>query len=51
MLLRVERQQPPALPAQDRSGVDHLGVQQDIGREAAQEEAAMVVGPVHHGSD
>ena len=48
VLCRVEGQQPCAVATQDRRRGDHLGVQQHIWREAAQEIPAMAVGPVHH---
>ena len=36
---------------QDRAGGDHLGVEQGVLGEQAQEEPAVTVGPVHHGGD
>jgi len=51
MLLRIESEQPGAITAHDRGSGDHLSVEQHLRREAAQEEAAMAIGPVHHGSD
>ena len=48
VLFGIERQQSRAVAAHDRRRGDHLAVQQHIGREAAQEVAAMAVGPVHH---
>jgi hypothetical protein len=48
MLLRIEREQPRTVPALDRRRRDHLGVEQQVRREAAQEVAAVPVGPVHH---
>src|ERR1700730_6300187 len=51
VLRRFERQQPRAVAVHDRRRGDHLGVQQHVGREAAQKVAAMAVGPIHHRSD
>src|SRR5262249_55939525 len=48
MLLRIESEQPRAITAHDRRGGGPLGVKQHVSQEAAQEEAAMAVGPVHH---
>src|SRR5262245_1805023 len=49
MFLGIERQQPLLIAAQDCGGGDHLGVEQRVRREAAQEVPAMTVGPIHHG--
>ncbi|MNZ95583.1 hypothetical protein D3C78_1147430 [compost metagenome] len=38
-----------AVAMQQRAGGDHLGVEQSLLRQQAQEEAAVAVGPVHHG--
>ena len=49
MLGRIERQQPRAVAVQHRAGGDHLGIDERPAREQAMEEAAMPVGPFHHG--
>ena len=36
---------------EDRAGSDHLGVEQGVLGEQAQEEPAVAVGPVHHWGD
>ena len=49
MLLGVEIEQPGPVAAEYGGRGDHLGVEERVGGEAAQEVAAVAVGPVHHG--
>src|SRR5262249_41025663 len=45
----VELQELRPVAAEDGGGGDHFGVQERVGGEAAEEVAAVAVGPVHHG--
>ncbi len=45
----VVTQEALVVAVQDRAGGDHLGVEQGVLGEQAQEEPAVAVGPVHHG--
>ena len=49
MLFRVEAQMPLRVAMAQRTGGDHLGVEQGITAEQAVEIAAVAIGPVHHG--
>ncbi|MNN82762.1 hypothetical protein D3C81_1997290 [compost metagenome] len=51
MLALVVGQKALAVAMQQRAGGDHLGVQQSVPGEQAQEKAAVAIGPVHHRSD
>src|SRR2546430_892504 len=51
MFLGVEFEQPRAVAAQYGGGGDHLCIEERVGGKAAQEVAAVAVGPVHHGGD
>src|SRR5579862_6198192 len=48
MLLGVKLEEAAAVASQDRRGGDHLCIEERVGGEAAQEVAAVAVGPVHH---
>ena len=51
MLVRMEGQQPLARAVQDRPGRHHLGIEQRVPADLAQEVPAVPVRPVHHGGD
>src|SRR6185312_11796065 len=51
MFLGIKCKEARAIAAKNRRGGDHLRVEQHRGREAAQEVAAVPIGPVHHWSD
>ena len=47
----VVAQEAVVVAVEDRAGSDHLGVEQGVFGEQAQEEPAVAVGPIHHGGD
>ncbi|MCY1304434.1 hypothetical protein D9M70_541880 [compost metagenome] len=51
MLGLVMAQEARGVAMQQRAGGDHLGVEQRVLRQQAQEEPAVTVGPVHHRRD
>lgn len=51
MLALVMTEKALCVPVQQRAGGDHLGVEQGMARQLAQEEPTMPVSPVHHRGD
>lgn len=51
MLGFVVTQKALVIAVEDRPGGDHLGVEQGVLGEQAQEVATVSVGPIHHGGD
>ncbi|MCY1249778.1 hypothetical protein D9M72_633450 [compost metagenome] len=48
MLALVVAKEALAIPMQQRTGGDHLGIEEGVARQLAQEETAVPVCPVHH---
>ena len=51
MLTRIESEQPPAVAMEDGARRQHLRIEPRPPRHEAMEDAAMPVGPIHHGRD
>ena len=51
MLAGIEAKQPPAITMEDGARRQHLRIKPRPARHEAVEDAAMPVGPVHHGGD